>query len=261
MGVVALFGAMIRLTLTMATPRTALSQPAHLSSTSPRSPTFRSDRLQLTYNQWVTVLQQEAISTANRSPHPLVVLAGDSLSLWFPPSLLDTRITWLNQSISGETSAGLLQRISLFDVTEPTVILVMIGINDLIRSISPETIIANQREILRCLKAAHPKARIVVQSILPHVGTGIRHYSQPAKPPLWVLRLPSMPNASIRTLNQTLAKMAHEEGVDYLDLFPHFADAEGNLRAELTTDGLHLSWAGYQVWRSQLSSILPQPRP
>jgi len=38
----------------------------------------------------------------------------------------------------------------------------------------------------------------------------------------------------------------------YLDLYPMFSDAEGNLQTELSTDGLHLNEQGYLVWRSAL---------
>jgi lysophospholipase L1-like esterase len=32
-------------------------------------------------------------------------------------------------------------------------------------------------------------------------------------------------------------------------------DSQGNLQERLTTDGLHLSLEGYQVWRSQLEKM------
>ena len=54
---------------------------------------------------------------------------------------------------------------------------------------------------------------------------------------------------------QKLAAIAQEEKVDYLDLYPHFADARGELRPELTTDGLHLSAVGYGVWQSVLREV------
>ncbi|MDX2239749.1 MAG: GDSL-type esterase/lipase family protein [Leptolyngbyaceae cyanobacterium bins.302] len=224
-------------------------------------------RHELTYHQWVNLLAREAAAIAHKPPEHLYVLAGDSLSLWFPTDLLPTGVTWLNQGISGETSYGLLRRVKLFDQTKPKVIFVMIGINDLIRGMRYETVAANHREIVRHLRAAHPQATIVMQSILPHGGkrASQRYFASvkgdPAPEqnplPLWVKRLPVITNPSIRRLNQRLALIAQEEKVQFLDLHTQFTDTQGDLRDELSTDGLHLSAAGYTLWRSHLEPFLP----
>ncbi len=190
-----------------------------------------------------------------------MVLAGDSLSLWFPSELLPTESIWLNQGISGETSAGLLQRLHLFDATQPETVFVMIGINDLIRGARAETVLANQREIVRHLKSVHPRARIVIQSILPHGDRYSPDRSRDTVPQSYLQlpalsdRLAGVPNDSIRALNQQLAAMAKEEKVEYLDLSLYFSDTEGNLRPDLSTDGLHLSPQGYWTWATHLKQF------
>jgi len=45
----------------------------------------------------------------------------------------------------------------------------MIGINDLLRGMTDETILENQRQIVRYLRQVHPDSQIV-QSILPYSG-------------------------------------------------------------------------------------------
>ncbi len=225
------------------------------------------DRRELTYEQWVQHLAREADIAAQQQPAHLSILAGDSLSLWFPAESLPSHITWLNQGISGETSYGLLRRVKWLDRTQPKTIFIMIGINDLIRGIQGDTILENQREIVRHLKTAHPTAKIVIQSILPHGGErASERYLNSVKDnpaadeqpiPLWVKRIPEISNASIQRLNQRLALVAREEQVQFLDLHGQFANDEGNLRDDLTTDGLHLSPAGYALWRSHLSPFLP----
>jgi len=245
----------------------AVRHPPVASPTGVSTPNL-GPRHQLSYEQWVKILRKEAQVTAERAPDNLMVMAGDSLSLWFPTQLLPTKATWLNQGISGETSYGLLQRLRLFDRTQPTVIFVMIGINDLIQGVSEATLLANQQEIVRHLKKAHPQARIVVQSILPHGGDQVRSrygwttsHDARSDPdghrplPAWVNRLPKIPNTYIRDLNREIAQIAREEKVNYLDLHPLFVDATGNILTELSTDGLHLSLEGYAVWRSQLEKF------
>jgi lysophospholipase L1-like esterase len=221
----------------------SMAQPSPIPSTEPGS------RYQLTYQQWVALLGREAKVAAETSPKRLTVLAGDSLSLWFPSEMLPAGVTWLNQGISGETSAGLLQRLSLFDSTHPETVLVMIGINDLLRGVSEETLLANQREIIRHLKNVHPGVRIVMQSILPHTGNAAVKQTVPSA---LSNRLAAVSNRSIQILNEQLATIAKEEGVEYLDLYPDFSNAEGDLLPALSTDGLHLSSQGYWVWASRL---------
>ncbi len=223
----------------------------------------------LTYEQWVMLLRREATAIAQKHPPQLHILAGDSLSLWFPTELLPNGGTWLNQGISGETSYGLLRRVKLLDNNRPQTIFVMIGINDLIRGVREETLLANQREIIRHLKTNHPSAMIVMQSILPHGGDrASRRYLASVKGdpatgqnphPLWVKRLPLISNQRIRRLNQRLSLIAKEEKVQFLDLHDLFTDEQGYLHDKFTTDGLHLSYAGYALWRSQLERFLPQP--
>ncbi len=196
------------------------------------------------YQQWVTQLGREAEAAASNRPPKLSVLAGDSLSMWFPTKLLPPDRIWLNQGISGETSVGLLKRLQLFDRTFPDTVFVMIGINDLLRGASDEGILNNQRQIIRDLRWAHPKAQVVVQSILPHSGEQSTWENRD--------RLLAIPNSRIRAINRRLKEIANSENVSYLDLQPLFADADGNLPKELSTDGLHLNDRGYLVWRSAL---------
>ncbi|MBV6625737.1 MAG: G-D-S-L family lipolytic protein [Rivularia sp. (in: Bacteria)] len=201
-------------------------------------------RHQLDYQKWVGILQQEAEVVAEKKPRNLTVMAGDSLSLWFPSELLPDNKTWLNQGISGEKSAGLLTRLNLFDKTTPESIFVMIGINDLIAGVNDETILENQRQILAYLRKQHPKAQIVIQSILPHQGEQATWEGKE--------KLLAIPNSRIRKLNQQLRTIAAKEDVKYLNLYPLFADKQGNLRSNFTTDGLHLNPDGYLVWSSAL---------
>jgi len=222
---------------------TSLAQ-VNLNSESQSVTPVLGSSLKLNYRQWVDILKKEAKVAANKRPPRLSILVGDSLSLWFPPQLLPEGKNWLNQAISGETSNGLLKRLDLFDRTQPEVVFVMIGINDLIRGISDEVILDNQRQIMSYLRRMHPTAQIVVQSILPHGGEETTWEGRE--------KLLTVANSRIRQLNQQLQGVAVNEGVKYLDLYPLFTSQQGNLRREFTTDGLHLSAEGYIVWRSAL---------
>lgn len=185
---------------------------------------------QPTYEQWQRLLAQEANVVARwQNGRRLAVIVGDSLSLWYPSDRLPTDQLWLNQAVSGETTGGVLRRLSAFSNTKPGTIYVMVGINDLRRGLSNEEIVRNLWRITRTLKRHHPQAQIVLQSILP-------------------TRLTAPINDRVGHINQQIAAIAQHEKVTYLDLYTDFADAGGNLQADLTTDGLHLSPQGYATW-------------
>ncbi len=235
-------------------------EPVNLNWKNQYVPPELGSRHQLSYPQWLDMLKQEAKITADKNPQRLTILAGDSLSLWFPPELLPEDRNWLNQGISGEVSNGLLQRLDFFDRTQPDMILVMVGINDLIRGLDDQEILTNYRQIISYLRRKHPQAEIVIQSILPH-GAGGTTWEGKEK-------LLAIPNSRIRKLNQELNNIATKKGARYLNLHPLFTDQQGNLRSNFTTDGLHLSPPGYLVWRTalqmytnqQLTPQLPQPQ-
>lgn len=202
---------------------------------------------QPTYGEWKRLLALEAGAVARgQGPNRLTVLLGDSLSLWFPSEQLPDGQLWLNQGVSGDTSGGILKRLSAFSQTRPTKIYVMVGINDLRRGTSDTEILTNVRQMIRQLRQNHPRSRLIIQSILPTRNN-------------WV------PNRRIQNLNQQIAAIARQENTSFLNLYDRFADTQGQMRQELTTDGLHLSQQGYQVWQSALSQteerILPTSEP
>lgn len=211
-------------------------------------PVPEGERQVLTYQQWVSLLQQEAI--AARAAPRLTVLLGDSISLWFPPELLPGRRTWLNQGISGERSQGLYQRLSLLDENPLEMVFIMVGINDLIGQVPPEEVVANLTATVNYLRATHPQATLVLQSILPHSGPQATWEGRD--------RLLALPPERIQATNQAIAALATTQGISYLDLYPLFATGEGYLRPDLTTDGLHLNPQGYWVWRTAIALFLAQ---
>lgn len=201
-------------------------------------PLWKSAKKQkLTYQDWKKLLAMEARAMSQgQGANRLSILVGDSLSLWFPKEKLPTGKLWLNQGISGDNSTGLVKRLTAFSTTRPEVVYVMIGINDLLKGTSDQTILINYRRMLRSLRHNHPNSQIIVQSILP-------------------IRRPQVSNQRIRHLNAQIALIAKQEQASYLNIHNWFTDFDGGLRPELSTDGLHLSPAGYDVWRAALEQI------
>lgn len=189
-----------------------------------------------THQDWQALLRQEAAVMARAQGHNrLSIVLGDSLSLWLPSELLPRDHFWLNQGIAGETTSQILERLHDFAQTRPRTIHLMAGINDLKQGASDSQVLSNFQRILEHLKRQHPQARIVVYSILP-------------------TRWESLPSDRISYLNRSLSYLASYEGASFVDLQPRFRDGQGELRRELTTDGIHLATQGYELWRTALVS-------
>ncbi len=189
-----------------------------------------------THQDWQALLQREAAVMAQaQGRNRLTVIVGDSLALWMPPEALPQNRFWLNQSISGETTAHMLRRLHYFASARPDTIHIMAGINDLKQGASEDSVVRNLQQMVGRLRQQHPQAQIVVHSILP-------------------TRWESLPSDRIQRVNGRLAQLAQQPRVTFVDLQTAFADDQGQLRRELTTDGLHLSRQGYAVWRTALVS-------
>jgi lysophospholipase L1-like esterase len=201
----------------------------------------------LPYPQWLEILGKEAKAVAQKNPDRLTVLLGDSLTLWFPRESLPENRQWLNQGISGESTAGLLKRLNLLDDLKPQTILVMIGVNDLIKGNTDESLITSYQKLLDELKARHPKAEIVIQSILPHGGDRLSVIDRE--------QVLQVSNDRITQINHKLETLATQKAVKFLNLHSLFVDREGLLRSDLSTDGLHLNPQGYATWQTAMQTF------
>ncbi|MFP4220077.1 MAG: GDSL-type esterase/lipase family protein [Phormidium sp.] len=190
-----------------------------------------------TYEQWTALFREEARAmAAGQAQNRLCVTIGDSLTQWLPPGLFVGDRLWLNQGISGDNTARIRQRIGVLEGTRPDTIFVMAGVNDLIAGRSVQEVLFNYQDIIYQLRSRHPQADVVVQSILPTNHQAVS-------------------NQDIRAVNRELAEIARQQGAIFLDLYPHFSDESGRLISELSTDGIHLSDRGYDLWQTFLEGM------
>lgn len=143
----------------------------------------------------------------------------------------------VNRGIGGDVCFGLLNRLDEVLASKPKSVFLMIGINDIGRSVPVDIIASKIQEIAGRIMYESPKTKLYIQSVLP-INEKLIWY-------------PYMKGKSdkIVLLNEKLKVIALNVGIPYLDLYTRFADAEGQLIPEYTADGIHLSAAGYLHWR------------
>ena len=142
-----------------------------------------------------------------------------------------------NRGISGDVTAGVLNRLETITQGHPAMIFLMIGTNDMNKGYSNDAIAMSIREIVQRIKAETPRTRIIVESILP-VNDCYGYFSGHTKR-----------YADVPIINGMLKAMAEEEGVTYLDLYSRFANEEGKMDPKYSNDGLHINGDGYQLWK------------
>jgi lysophospholipase L1-like esterase len=187
------------------------------------------------YYLWISYERAVSLFAADPITNKDVVFLGDSITESFPLSTLFPDVAIKNRGISGDTTAGVLKRLDQVTAVQPHQIFLMIGTNDLGFGYPKETAIANYDEILRRITQEAPDTQVFVQSILP------RHKRYAA---------------DINDVNKEIASLAEKYTCVYVDLFPTFADEAGGIRAEFSSDDLHLSNAGYAQWQQRIAPFV-----
>jgi lysophospholipase L1-like esterase len=167
-----------------------------------------------------------------------ILFIGDSITAgaewceWLPG------LSTANRGIPRDRTVHVLDRLD--SLGRGRVVCVLIGTNDLGYGIRIENIAANVGSLIGELRRRMPESTIVVQSVMP------RHRKFATR---------------IAELNALYQEIARDLGATYVDLWPALSDGRGGLRAEFTSDKLHLNGLGYSAWVDALSPITRRALP
>lgn len=170
-------------------------------------------------------------------PHSVLFL-GDSITEqgmwheWFPSQRV------VNRGVSGERTDELLTRLAT-SCNSPSLVVLLIGTNDLSHGTPEAEIVHNLDRIVVELSERAPDATVIVQSVMPRA----RKYRD-----------------RVRSLNARFREVAASHEVIYLDLWPELASNEGTLKDGFSLDDLHLTGSGYAAWIGALRPLVEQPR-
>ncbi|MEZ7650653.1 1-alkyl-2-acetylglycerophosphocholine esterase [Streptococcus oralis subsp. oralis] len=179
---------------------------------------------------------------------PDMIFIGDSIVEYYPlQELLGTVKTIVNRGIRGYQTRLLLENLDAHlygDAVDQIVLL--IGTNDIGKDILMNEALDNLEGVIQSLNRDYPLSQIKLVSILP-VNEG-EEYKQTV-----YIRT----NEKIREWNQAYEALASAYmQVDFVPIYDSLTDSEGQLQSTYTTDGLHLSVAGYQALSDALKTYL-----
>ena len=139
-----------------------------------------------------------------------------------------------NRGIGGDVTDGVLARLGEICHAKPKAVFLMIGINDINNWYnewgipSPEYVGNNIPKIADAIHKGSRRTKIYVQTVLPTDLDAVRD--------------------AIRTVNDIIRSNEHDHHYEVIDLYTSFVDDNGLIKPELTTDGVHLTNAGYELW-------------
>jgi len=207
----------------------------------------------------ITRLYKKTVDNAfielNKSAKPGgIVFVGDSITDFFRLNEFFHGVYIINRGIGGDTTDGVLKRLSesVFDLS-PSKVFILIGTNDIGENKSYDHIIGNIALIIDKIQNKCPEAKIYLQSIYP--------VSKAKDKKIKKFIVGKRSNEKIRRVNEGLKRIAKEKDVEYIDVYSHLTDEDGNLKLEYTIEGLHLTVEGYRacanVLRPYVSENLP----
>ena len=179
---------------------------------------------------------------------PDIIFIGDSIVEYYPlQELFGVAKTIVNRGIRGYQTRLLLENLDAHlygDAVDQIVLL--IGTNDIGKDIPMNEALDNLERVIQSIARDYPLSQIKLLSILP-VNEGERY-----KQTVYIRT-----NEKIREWNQAYEALASAYmQVDFVPIYDSLTDSEGQLQSTYTTDGLHLSVAGYQALSDALKTYL-----
>ena len=179
---------------------------------------------------------------------PDVLFLGDSIVEYFPLyELLKTPKTVINRGIRGYRSDLLLEYLdSLLFGQAVDKIFLLIGTNDIGKEIPQQETVKNVESIIQTIARNYPLAEICLLSVLPVNES-----------PTYKKRVHLRSNRKIQSLNHVYQELTSAYmNVTFVNVYDSLLDEAGQLAEAFTTDGLHLTVAGYQVLAGRIAEQL-----
>lgn len=158
-------------------------------------------------------------------------LAKESINVYY---LLDHELDYTGAD--GTTASRTVE--DVLDGKQYGKIYVDLGVNEL-GSGTTKTFYEKYREILSLIRDKQPEAIIFIQGIM-HVDKALSSSDS------------SRNNTVIVQRNEAIATLANGRDIFYIDMNPYVCDENGDLKDDLSGDGVHLKASAYENWDRSL---------
>lgn len=181
-----------------------------------------------------------------------IVMLGNSLTEnggnWASRIGTDKKVA--NRGIIGDNTIGMLNRLCQITPHRPCAIFLMAGINDMSHGTPAQLVADRVITLIDSIRAQAPTTRLFVQSILPINESSGRWKSLSGR------------TDDIPWANMLIRAYCESQGITFVNIFPRLTRGHSNvLRAELSSDGLHLNAEGYKIWAFELRKYIKEDMP
>ncbi|WP_188051522.1 SGNH/GDSL hydrolase family protein [Flavobacterium sp. GP15] len=168
-----------------------------------------------------------------------VVFMGDSITeFWkmIDPDYFVNK-SYINRGISGQTTPQMLIRFRADVIAlQPTVVIILAGINDIAGNTGPSSLEMIRDNIFSMVELAKAnQIEVILCSVLPAIDFSWKPNQQPIE--------------KIKALNEIIKNYAQSNEIVYIDYYSVMVDAHEGLKKEYSNDGVHPNKMGYQVMR------------
>ena len=168
-----------------------------------------------------------------------VVFIGDSITeFWkmIDPDYFVNK-SYINRGISGQTTPQMLVRFRADVIAlQPTVVIILAGINDIAGNTGPSSLEMIRDNIFSMVELAKAnQIEVILCSVLPAIDFSWKPNQQPIE--------------KIKALNEIIKNYTQSNDIVYIDYYSVMVDAHEGLKKEYSNDGVHPNKMGYQVMR------------
>ncbi len=145
----------------------------------------------------------------------------------------------INSGYPGNNVKGMLMRVPQIKALKPTKLFFMCGVNSL--RMSDEEFYTKYDLLVSEIRKASPQTKLYIFNILPECNGASGKNSR---------------NEKIRERNKFIAHYTKNKGIVMIDLYSIYADKNGNLDSQVSTDGVHLTPRGYDRWAEAIRPFM-----
>lgn len=176
-------------------------------------------------------------------PQNAVIWFGDSITEQGWWNMLSKEKNMVNRAIGGDNTYGMLHRLPLYLDASPRKIFIMAGINDISANYPVADVIENISKMIDLIHEKAPACEIYIQSaVTPNNEVLAYDYIKNKQ-------------AQVKELNARLEQLCKYKSAVWVDIAPLLHNEQGELRVDLTKDGIHIHPEAYVIWVDYLKKM------
>lgn len=165
-----------------------------------------------------------------------VVFFGDSIVYGGEWNEYFPNLNTCNLGVPGDCVESATYRVNIINQVNPQKVFIMLGVNDISKKNYKKIFSEKYEELIKLILKNDTK--IYIQSILP------------------VSKQSGISNDKIIEVNSIISDLAEKYNCEYIDIHSLFCNKKGELKAEYSKDGVHITKSAYEKWAELIQKYI-----